>query len=65
MRAAVGSEVVRLTTGSHAHTFIVFARDPTRLRELLAPLDAAPGLYFFQVEAPGHDGFVGKFAVIK
>jgi hypothetical protein len=25
----------------------------------------APGLYIFQVEAPGMNSFVGKFAIIK
>jgi hypothetical protein len=28
-------------------------------------LEAAPGLYLFQVEAPGYPGFVGKFAIVK
>jgi hypothetical protein len=28
-------------------------------------LDVAPGLYIFQVEAPGVEDFVGKFAVVK
>lgn len=28
-------------------------------------LDVAPGLYVFQVEAPGVDPFTGKFAIIK
>jgi hypothetical protein len=28
-------------------------------------LDVAPGLYIFQVEAPGMNSFVGKFAIIK
>ncbi len=28
-------------------------------------LDVAPGLYIFQVEAPGYDAFIGKFAIIK
>jgi hypothetical protein len=28
-------------------------------------LDSAPGLYLYQVEAPGLDPFVGKFALIK
>jgi hypothetical protein len=28
-------------------------------------LDVAPGLYVYQVEAPGVDPFIGKFAVIK
>ncbi len=28
-------------------------------------LDVAPGLYIFHVEAPGANGYVGKFAIIK
>ncbi len=28
-------------------------------------LDVAPGLYIYEVEAPGMDSFVGKFAIIK
>jgi hypothetical protein len=28
-------------------------------------LDLAPGLYVFQVETPGADDFIGKFAIIK
>jgi len=28
-------------------------------------LDIAPGLYIFQVEAPGAEAKVGKFAVVK
>jgi len=28
-------------------------------------LDVAPGLYIYNVEAPGQSAFTGKFAVVK